>query len=64
MTRGFDGNEVVPIMNIQEEMNGRAVNLISANVSTGQLLYWRSDEDYFKGNSLVGTRILYVLPVM
>jgi hypothetical protein len=43
------------ILTIQEEMNGHAIDLISANVSTGQLLYWRTDEDYFKGNSLVTT---------
>ena len=38
-------------MAIQEEMNGRSVDLISANVTTGQLLYWTTDEDYFEGKS-------------
>ncbi|CAB4009570.1 Hypothetical predicted protein, partial [Paramuricea clavata] len=52
LTRGLDRNEVIGVMKIQDEMNGRPVDLISANVSTGELLYWRTDEDYFKGNSL------------
>ena len=37
-------------------MNGVPVDLISANVSTGDVLYWTTVGDYFNGNSLVSIR--------
>jgi hypothetical protein len=39
-------------------MNGQLIDLISANVSTEQRLYWTTVDDYFKGNSLVNTDVL------
>ncbi|XP_028399262.1 laminin subunit gamma-1-like [Dendronephthya gigantea] len=53
LTRDFNEDDVVKTMNIQEEINGRLVDLVSSNVSTGQILHWTTKEDYFEGNSLV-----------
>ena len=39
-------------------MNGQLIDLVSANVSTEQRLYWTTADDYFKGNSLVNTDVL------
>ena len=42
-------------------MNGVPVDLISVNVSTGELLYWTTVDDYFNGNSLVNARFVLLI---
>ena len=42
-------------------MNGVPVDLISVNISTGELLYWTTVDDYFNGNSLVNTNFFLLI---
>lgn len=38
---------------MQDVIDGRTVDMMSVNISGGQSLFWRTQNNYFKGKSLV-----------
>lgn len=54
LTHGLNSSNMLPVISIKEDVNGQSIDMISANVSTGQSLYWMAGEKYFGENSLVG----------